>query len=382
MEKQFFHTNRQAIRDYNRHLILNIIKRKGPISQHEICQKTRIRPATVINILNRLKREKYIREIGLGKSTGGRPPHLLELNPKARYIIGIHFDGIRIRGVLTDLKGEVIYKIEAKDKLTKKNIIPLFSKVIDELIKKLGRKNKILGIGLGIPGLVDRDRGIGLLYANLPWWKDIPFKASLEKKFSLDVAVENDTRVLTLAEKWYGQGKGIKNFLYIDIGPGIGLGTFLDNRLYRGGGDKAGEFGHTTIAIDGPVCKCGRRGCLEAMASTTALQKEIGNISLEEIIDRAGSGDPNALQAFSKIGRFLGVGIVNIINIFNPSLIILGGELAQSRDLILIPVRETVKKEVLTRLGEEVEIRLTKLDPLSGAIGATTLVLEKIFDAD
>ena len=382
MVAQFLSTNRQGIRDYNRHLILNTIKRAGHISQHEICQGTKIRPATVINILNGLKKEKYIREIGLGKSTGGRPPHLLELNPKARYVIGIHFDGIRIRGVLTDLKGEIIYKTEANDEITKENVISLFSKVIDELIKKFGKKKKILGIGLGVPGLVDRDRGIGLLYANFSWWKDIPFKDSLEKIFSLEVEIENDTRALTLAEKWYGQGKGIKNFLYIDIGPGIGLGTFLDNRLYKGGGGKAGEFGHTTIAMDGTLCSCGRRGCLEAMASSTALQKEMGNIFLEEIIDRAGSGDPNALQAFSKIGRFLGVGIVNIINIFNPSLIILGGELAQARDLILTPVRERVEKEVLTRLGQEVEIKLTKLGPLAGALGATTLVLEKIFDAD
>jgi len=164
-------------------------------------------------------------------------------------------------------------------------------------------------------------------------------------------------------------------------GNRIALGIFLDNRLYNGIG-QAGEFGHTTIAMDGPLCRCGRRGCLEAMASSAVLQKEAGNMSLGKIIEKAGDGDARLLGIFSRTGRYLGLGIVNLINIFNPALIILGGELAQAGDLILAPIKRIVKEEALNRFSREAVIVLTKLGPLAGARGAAALILEKKFDAD
>lgn len=403
MNLQSNKSTRDFLRKRNQHIILNAIRRKGAVSRHDITKLTGIRPATVIDFVNKLIGDGLVREIGEGKSTGGRKPSLLELNPEACFAVGVYLSEVKIIAVVADLNGKIIERIEKHDGASKgkksfiKNTLGAINKVIEE--SKINT-NKIIGIGLGVPGLVDSGRGISIYCSLHSWWKDIPFKEIVEKEFKKPAYVENDTRVLTLGERWFGIGKETENFLYLDVGEGIGMGAFLNGSLYSGAGGSGGELGHTTIDKDGPLCNCGNYGCLEAIASTIVIEKRVkellkqgvnsiikeevkGNpdkVTFKSIVKAAQKGDKVAFQLLEETGEYIGIGVANVINIFNPGLVIVGGIVAQAGNMILEPIRRKVKTCALTKLANGVDIRLTEFDETAGALGAVTLVLEKVFE--
>lgn len=396
-------STRDFLRKRNKRLILNTIRIKGPISRHDITSLTGIRPATVIDFVNKLIRDGLVKKIGEGKSTGGRKPLLLELNPEGLFTVGVLLGETKIIAVVADLKGRVIHNVSREDGAYKgknsfiKSTLGTIEKVLkDSKIKT----NKIIGIGLGIPGLVDRERGVSLYCSYHSWWRNIPFRDIVEKEFKKPTYVENDTRVLTSGEKWFGIGKGVESFIYLDAGEGIAMGAFVNGSLYSGVGGSGGELGHTTIDKDGPLCKCGNHGCLEALASTIAIEKRmkellkqgvnsiikeevksnLNKVTFSGIVKAARKGDKVAFQILEEAGKYIGIGVANVVNLFNPGLIIIGGLIAQAGDLILDPIRRTVKACALTKLANEVDVRLTEFDEAGGALGATTLVLEDLFE--
>ncbi len=396
-------STREFLKKRNKHLILNTIRKKGAISRHNITTLTGIRPATVIDFVNKLIKDGLVKEIGEGKSTGGRKPLLLELNPENRFAVGVHLGGTKIIAVVADLNGNIIHKVEkrsgaykGKDSFTKGTL-----ETITEVIKNSKIKtNKIIGIGLGIAGLVDKERGISLYCSHHSWWRDIPFKDIVEREFKKPTYVENDTRALTMGEKWFGAGKNAESFLYLEVSEGIGMGAFLNGGLYSGIGGSGGELGHTTIDKDGPLCPCGNHGCLETIASTIAIEKRMkelleqgvnslikeevkGNlnkVTFSTIVKAAQKGDKVAFQVLEDAGKHIGIGTANVVNLFNPALVIIGGLIAEAGNLILDPIRRTVKTCALTKLANEVDIRLTEFNETGTALGATTLVLEKLFE--
>ncbi|MBI3991441.1 MAG: ROK family protein, partial [Candidatus Omnitrophica bacterium] len=191
-------------------------------------------------------------------------------------------------------------------------------------------------------------------------------------------------------------GKDIDNFLYIDVSEGIALGIIFGGELYRGAGEKAGEFGHTTVDENGPLCSCGNQGCLEVMSSTLALEREAkqflkqgirstltekaeSGITYHDVLEHALQGDKLALKSIDSVGKYLGISVSNMVNLFNPSLVIMGGIMTQAGDLILEPVRRAIKLRALPALANEVDICLSQLDKYGGSLGAATLVLRKVF---
>jgi len=212
--------------------------------------------------------------------------------------------------------------------------------------------------------------------------------------------VENDTSVLTLGESWFGLGKEIESFLYLDVEEGVGLGIFLNGSLYSGIGGSGGELGHTIIDRHGPLCSCGNHGCLDAVASTIAIEQRMKEllkqgvdssikeeirgdpeqISFSAIVKAAQKGDKVAIRTLEEAGEYLGVGVANVINLLNPGLIIIGGQISQAGNLILEPIRSTIRTHALSKLANEVEVRLKQFEETGGALGATTLVLEKLFE--
>ncbi|MCK4820152.1 ROK family protein, partial [bacterium] len=220
----------------------------------------------------------------------------------------------------------------------------------------------------------------------------------LEDKFNIPVKIENDTRCLTLAEKWFGIAKNIKDFLFVDAGGGVAIGIFLNNQLYSGTGGSAGELGHTTIDINGPLCTCGNYGCLEAMISDNAMINRITglinkgvntslkdirnlNITSETIIEHAKRGDKLCSQVMEEISTNLGIGIANIVNIFNPKVVIIGGRLAEAGNIILDAVKRTVRNRALQKPAQDVEVHLSNFRDVKGAQGAATLILQSLFNA-
>jgi len=381
-------TSSQLLKARNRSLILNTIDKRGPVSRQDIVRLTKIRPATVISYIEKFINDSFVTEIGPGKSTGGRKPILLELNPKAAFVVGLHISETRIIAVIVNLKGKLITRISRKLSAPKgvKSFLTKVLKTIEEVIDKTGlNKRKIIGIGLAVPGLVDDEKGISVFCASHSWWRNIHFKDIVEKTFGVPTLVENDTRVLTLSERWFGQAKKTKSFIYLDVSEGIAIGAFLNGSLYRGVGNSAGELGHTVIDKNGPLCNCGNYGCLEALASTIAVEKQMKQrtkqaVKFSAIVKAANNGDKAAVNVLRQAGNYLGIAVANVVNLFNPGLIIIGGLIAQADGLILEPLKETFTSHVLDKPADEVDIQLTGLDESAGAMGATTLVLDKFFE--
>lgn len=391
----------QGMKSLNKSAILNVVRRHGPISRAKIAKLTKLTAPTVTNLVGELIESQLIVESNLGESTGGRKPILLQINSSALYVIGVYAGPKKVKAVTATLDGKMVTQVEKKypGNVDDKRFITVLAEAIDKVIKETNKnEDSFLGIGVGMHGLVDYENGISIFAPHLNL-RDIPIKSVLEERFKLPVEVENDIRAQALAESWFGKGKGIADFILLRIGTGVGAGIILDNKLYRGISYTAGEIGHTTIDINGVRCSCGNYGCLETMVGGEALTRrakwiilsgkesiiekwvegDLDKINGEMLYKAAQQGDQVAIEVFAETGRYLGIGIVNLINTLNPSLIILSGGVSQAGEFILDSLRKTVEKRAMTKAAQAVSIVISELGDNAVAIGAYTLLLQKIF---
>ena len=257
--------------------ILDLIRNKGLITKQQISKELGINITTVSMLINQFKeRDNIIKEIGDGSSSGGRKPRLYKINNELGYVIGIDIGGTNTRGVLTDLSGNIInyIKIKTKAKEGKETVLSKVFSVVNEIIdsSKIPRE-KLFGIGMSISGIINSYEGISIFCPNIPGWENYPIKKIMEKEFNLPVGIDDSVRCAAVAEKRFGIAKDHENFIFISIGKGIGMGAFIDGKIYRGSMGLAGELGHITVSEDGPLCNCGNKGCLEAIASGPGILK-------------------------------------------------------------------------------------------------------------
>lgn len=289
-------------------------------------------------------------------------------------IIGIDLGGTKIAGVLASPTGKVLMDVQIPTEAAKgkKKVIENIKKAIHMLIKS--QKVTIKAIGIGAPGPILYEKGIVIEAPNLPGWKRVNIKKVLEKDFKVPVFVDNDANCAALAEAWFGAGKFVRHFVYMTISTGIGGGIIIDKKIYRGAIGSAGEFGHVIIDPKGPLCGCGNHGCLEAMASGSALKRITGwdAIALELA---ARQGNLKAQKAIEEAARNLAIGIANLVNIFNPEMIIIGGGLSNMRELIISPIKNEFKKYALSLPAKSVRIVRAKLGTKAGVLGAVALCL-------
>lgn len=387
----------QFMKSLNKSLILNVIRLEGPISRAEIAKKTNLTPPTVTNLVGELLESNLVIESELGTSSGGRKPIMLSIHASAFQVIGIDVGASQLKVVSTNLNAEIIdtLLVTMPNPITSESFLKLLVESIETMLDKSRlQKDSILGIGVGMHGLVDPQKGVAHYAPNLNL-RDIPIREELETAFDLPVEIENDVRAMALGESWFGNGQGFDHFICINVGMGIGAGIILDNKLFTGSSFTAGEIGHTTIDVEGPKCSCGNYGCLQALAAGPAIaaraKKEIrlGRESLitelvhgdleditgETVHQAALQGDPLAIEALKNTGRYLGIGVANLINLLNPSRVILGGGVSKAGEFILGPMKETVEKRALNSAS----ICTVKLGDYGTAIGAATLVLKNLF---
>jgi len=389
------------MKEINQSIVLNMVRNYGPISRADIAKRTKLSSTTVSTLVDDLIKQEYLEEIGEGESSGGRRPILLKFNPAFHFVIGVELEGRSITVAVTDLEINIINKLteeikNSDESLVANKIINLAQQVIEKSRVKL---EKIIGMGVGATGLIDTERGIIRQAVNLNW-KDVPLKDLIEKKFDgIPIYIDNIANVAVLGEKSAGAGKEAKNLIYIRIGTGISAGIIFNRTIYEGSNGNAGEIGHMTIEPNGPRCKCGNRGCLEVLASGSAIAKraiteilggrdtlieKLTNGSIEEITakivaEAAKKGDKLSLEIWEETGEYLGIAIANLINIYNPEIIIIGGSVAQAGGLLFEPIKRTVKKRALPGPAKIVKIVPTKLEENVSIIGAASLVLEKTF---
>jgi N-acetylglucosamine repressor len=385
--------NRELIRAINRSHILNTIKTHGPIGRAEIARQIGLSPATVTSITAELISQNLVLEKETGDSSGGRRPILLVINPKGGYVVGIKLTEDHAIFALTDLDATVIAKSEMKLMHHQPDlVVDDLAKMVMQFIQEQGiAKKQLLGVGVGLSGIVDAERGV-LRQSPIYGWKDLPLRNMLQRKLHIPTYIENDVNTLTLTEKWFGHGQQVDNFLIVTIGRGVGMGIVVNGQFYHGHEGGAGEFGHTVIVPDGLACACGKRGCLEAYVSDPSLiraaQEAVDRgelkesvLTIEELIELAKKRKPVVVNIFSKAGRLLGVGVANLINLFNPKKIIISGEGTRAGDFLFNPMKESIRENTMPGLYDPQTVEIAEWGDDAWARGAAGLVLREVFES-
>lgn len=310
--------------------------------------------------------------------------------------IGIDVGGTNVKIALVDEKGKIKYSnsVPTRAEMGYEYTVNNIKQAIYDLLKetKLEPKN-IEGIGFGFPGQVDYKSGIVRLAPNIPGWVDVPIAKLIEDEFHIPTRVDNDVRCAALGELNFGAGKGCENLICITVGTGIGSGLIVNGKLVRGASNAAGEIGHIKLQMtDGPICGCGDTGCLEAFASGPSIVamaedyirggkstkfREMANsnpITPYIVCEAAKAGDPVAKRIFTIIGEYIGIGMASVVNLLNPEKIIVGGGVADAGEILMTPLKETLKKRAMKIAGEAVEVVPAQLGNTAGVIGASLLI--------
>jgi glucokinase-like ROK family protein len=379
--------NQQLVKMKNKSRVLQTIIEQSPLSRADISQHLGLTKGTVSSLVNELIDEKICSETGPGKSSGGRRPVMLLFNEKAGYAIGIDLGVNYILGVITDLSGNIVNEnLKHMNSMKYEETILVIKEVIQSLLGSAPESPYgVVGIGIGVPGIVNKEGSNILLAPNLGW-TDINLKAEIESEFRLPVIIDNEANAGAYGEKRFGAGKNYENLIYVSAGIGIGAGFILQNSLYRGAEGFSGEMGHMVIDIDGKECRCGSKGCWELYASEQALLNQAKNfnqddLNLESLVEMA-EEDEEVKDVFHQIGRGLGIGINNIINTFNPEQIIIGNRLAMAKELLSESIMEVVRNRSLRFNQENVNITFADLSIYSAALGASAYATESFLNSD
>ena len=380
----------ELMKQLNVSAVLKVIRDNGSLSRADVAKITGLTPASVTNITKMLIEDEYLVECKVGQSSGGRPPIMLELNPNARYVIGISIGVGMIDVVITNLSAEIILKksIEINEErydydFVFKELVKLINEVIE--CSKI-EKEKILGAGVALHGIVNARTGMSI-YSPYYGWKEINIKEALENELNLGVYVDNDVRAMALGESWFGITKDISNFVTLNISNGIGAGIIINNKPYYG------------VDFSADKCNCGNYGCLETVASNNNITKkaiklikqgtnsvlkelkaDINQLTIEDISEAAKLEDELAISIIKEAARYIGIAITNLINILNPTSIVVVGEIFENTFYAIETLNEIVKNRGMKLSSENVRIIKSMLGRDAAVVGATTLVIQEIFN--
>lgn len=374
------------------------------IYSHERLSRTQLAGITgysnflISKLSDHLLKRDLISEVGAGVSSGGRPPTLLAINPHIGRVIGVHVGTINLRAVLTNLSGDILACRIDKSRVEdgpKEALQHMLNVVRDVLREGRVKEKGLSGIGIGIGGVLDREKGTMLSWPRIPSWLDVPVKDIVQRNLKTYVEIDDKSRTMALAEKRFGKAKDAKEFVYLSLGAGTGAALFLNGQLYTGKGGFAGEFGHTTIDERGPLCSCGNRGCLEVMVSASRIihqaeealaaglstelyriAHENGNkLDFDSIARAAEANDRFSLALLAEVSLHVATGVTSLINLLNPELIILGGGMIQGAGHWLLPsIRRLVRERAMLNPVKQMSIELSVLREIDWARGAALLV--------
>ena len=376
-----------TIRDINRQIVLNYVREREPISRAEIARETNLQRSTISAIVEALKTEDLVEEIGEGESTGGRRPTLLRLRTKGAIAIGVAITPTRTTIATSDLAGRVV---EQEEFLTDIDAGKSLNNVIARVKELSSRNPGIEAVGVSLPGLVDPATGTAV-YVPYFKWRDIPIAEMISAAVNKPVVIDNDANAVALAELWFGRPEVIdaRDFILVLVAEGVGTGIIFDGQVYRGQRGAAGEFGHMIIGPHAPVpCSCGNRSCWEAFSSEGAAFARyeklagdaVGTMGFKELVDLALTGDPNAKAALIETAHCLGIGISNLVVGFSPEAVVVGGEIARAWSFIEDALTETIEHSIRRGLPS-VRILPSTLGERPELRGALSLVLAGKFAA-
>jgi glucokinase-like ROK family protein len=348
----------------------------------------------------------YLVEVGEGASQGGRKPRLLRINNQLGYIAGIDIGATSLDIALADVTGSILQRCSEPTgvKWAPESVFGRCSELLLELIRAQGgTSDQMLGIGVGVPGPVDFARGVLVAPPLMPEWENFPIRDFFKKTFlSAFVVVDNDVNIMALGEQRAGDGAGIDHFIFVKIGTGIGAGIISNGRIHRGSDGSAGDIGHICVDKEGPLCACGNKGCLEAMAAGPAIASKAmeaarngSSLTLRHTRDSSGGvlrpedvnaacreGDEAALDIIRDSGQMIGDVLASLVNFFNPSHIFVGGGITSFGNHLLVAIRRAVLHRSLPLATTHLSIKFSRVGSNVGVMGAISLALDYLFTVE
>jgi glucokinase len=301
-----------------------------------------------------------------------------------KYVVGVDVGGTNIKLGVVGPSGKVIAKNSFATKpyaLSRIKLISALSREIEASIRTAGlNKKQIAGVGIGLPGLVDYEKGIVRFLPNIPGWRGVHLKSILQKRVNLPVFVDNDVKIITLAESKFGAGRGVRNLVCLTLGTGVGAALILNGQLYRGQDNAAGELGHMPLNEHGPKCNCGGFGCFETYVGNHALfalaSRVMGTpgMTTQKMFALAQKGNKKALFFWKTAAEHIGNGLVGIVNLLNPRLIIIGGGISNNEKFLFKTITETIHRRAMSLQGSAFKIKRAEFKDDAGIIGAYVLV--------
>jgi glucokinase len=313
----------------------------------------------------------------------------------APYIVGVDIGGTKVACVLADVEGNILARQWQPTRAGEgwQVVVQQLFEMTERVLEGVSYR-QVRGIGISCGGPLDSQRGVVYSPPNLPGWDAVPIKQLFEERFGLPTRLENDANATALAEHRFGAGRGTRNMVFMTWGTGIGGGLVLDGRLYRGTNDLAGEIGHTTVLLDGPLCGCGKRGCLEALASGPSIARRARELAGESpesliwqrtspneataqhVVEAAHAGDTFARFVLAEAGTYMGIGIANVAQILNPERVVLGTIAVKAGDLVLEPLRQALQVHAWSRVREVLQVVPAELGDRAQDLAAVCLWLE------
>ncbi|MCY0919355.1 MULTISPECIES: ROK family transcriptional regulator [unclassified Streptomyces] len=367
--------------------VVRAVRLAGSLTQAEIARTTGLSAATVSNIVRELKEAGTVEVTDT--SAGGRRARSVSLSGDAGIVIGVDFGHTHLRVAVGNLAHQVLAE-ESEPLDVDASWVEGFDRaeaLVGRLVEGIGvSRDKVIGVGLGVPGPIDVESGTLGSTAILPGWAGINPRQELSQRLGVPVYVDNDANLGALGELVWGSGRGVKDLAYIKVASGVGAGLVINGQIYRGPGGTAGEIGHITLDESGPVCRCGNRGCLETFAAARyvlpLLQGTHGpELTMERVVELAREGDPGCRRVITDVGRHIGSGVASLCNLLNPSRVVLGGSLADAGELVLAPIRESVGRYAIPSAARQLSVLTGSLGGRAEVLGALALVLSEMGDS-
>jgi glucokinase-like ROK family protein len=387
--------------------LLRVIQATPNVSRIELAKRTGASAASMTAIVQRLIDRGLVVETGKGSTVAGRKPVSLNLRNDLGYVIGVDLGSFLLRVIVADVVGNICYRSETETKMSEgreRVLSRTFAAIHDAIKQSHLPLAAIKGIGMAHSGVIDSQRGIVLCLprpGQMTQWRNIPLREMVKNEFRVPSALDDSARMMALAEKHFGLGQDVSDFLFVEVGMGIGAALFMDGKLYRGPGGTAGELGHMTVDENGPLCSCGNNGCLEAVASCASIMQtvrggirqgvnskiselvdgDLDRVSIEIVVQAAKENDTLALRVLDEAISHIGVVLADVINLLNPSTVIFGGPLFRAaHELLLDRLRQVIRHRALEKSANEVQLKVSHLGGEAAALGAARLISGKILE--
>ena len=393
--RDFRRATRSTSRQVNRQILLNLVREHQPISRADLARRMTLGRGVVTTLVKQLLNEGALYEGALADLPRGRRPTMLYVETRDRLVVAIDVRFSRIDVLLSDFGGKQIALERFGTRFDPEQLLDELAVRVRRLLRTHAAEGRCEGIGMVIPGMVDRHSG-RVLNAPQLGWRDVQVRSGLAERTGLPVHVENAPAACALAHIWLGPS-GVRDFVYVSVSDGVGTGVVVNGEVVRGHAHTAGEFGHIPISADGPRCLCGSQGCLEAHTSnlatvarylghelSPAIARELlqrSGVTVDDVIGRAGGGDERARDALTETGRYLGIGLSTIVQALNPAQIFVGGEITGAWGLVEPALRAEIARRALTRRAAETPLVPEPAGSLPRLRGAIALVAAPVYAA-